>query len=325
MALTVHVLREIEAPILARLHAQLRPEVTLTMGPDLPQGCNYQILVAGRPRREHVVASPNLQALIVPFAGLPAETRALMLEFPDIAVHNLHHNAAAAAEMAISLMLAASKFLLPADRALRRHDWRPRYRPNPAVLLDGRTVLILGYGAIGRRVAQACRGLGMKVTATRRHPPEEGSPDVYCPEALPQLLPQANVLLIALPLTDETERLIGERELALLPPRSVLVNVGRGPIVQEEALYQALRNQTLLAAGLDVWYNYPAGKGARVNTPPSAYPFHRLDNVIMSPHRAGSGGSDEIELRRMDHLARLLNAAAAGEQMPNRVDLSLGY
>jgi phosphoglycerate dehydrogenase-like enzyme len=297
----------------------------LTVGRELPEPADYEILVAGRPRRRHILASSSLRVLIIPFAGLPQETRTLMLDFPDVAVPNLHHNAAPAAEMAITLMLAAAKFILPNDRALRQHDWRPRYRPNPTVVLEGKTTLILGYGAIGRRVAETCRGLGMQVIATRRHVPERPPEHVYPPEALPTLLPQANILIIALPLTAETEGLIGEEELRLLPPESVLVNVGRGPVVNEKALYDALCDSTLHAAGLDVWYNYPGDEASRANTPPAAYPFHRLDNVVMSPHRAGSGGAEEVELRRMADLARLLNAAAKGEEMPNRVEIGAGY
>jgi phosphoglycerate dehydrogenase-like enzyme len=248
-----------------------------------------------------------------------------MLGFPHIAVHNLHHNAVAAAEMAVTLMLAAAKFIVPVDRALRQHDWTPRYRPNPAVMLEGKTALILGYGAIGQRVAHVCLGLAMDVIATRRRAADGGSVAVHPPEALHSLLPRADVLIIALPLTAETEGLIGRGELALLPPRAVLVNVGRGRIVDEEALYHALSEGQLHAAGLDVWYNYPGDAASRSKTPPSAYPFHGLDNVVMSPHRAGTGGSEEIELRRMAHLAKLLNAAAAGEEMPNQVDLETGY
>jgi phosphoglycerate dehydrogenase-like enzyme len=93
--------------------------------------------------------------------------------------------------------------------------------------------------------------------------------------------------------------------------------------VAEGALYHALSDGTLYAAGLDVWYNYPPDQAARAHTQPSAYPFHELDNVVMSPHRAG--GSTETERLRMQHLAELLNAAARGESMPNRVDLEAGY
>ena len=323
MKLSVHLLRQPDPAVLAHLRAHLDAEVHLTFGPDLPVPADYHILVAGRPRCEHLTASPNLCALIVPWAGLPEATRDLMRDFPHISIHNLHHNAAPVAEMAVALMLAAAKLVIPMDRALRAHDWTPRYQPGPAILLEGKTALILGYGAIGQRVAGLCRALGMKVMAVRRHVVTPSPDEVYPPDALHSLLPQANVLIICLPHTPETTGLIGERELALLPPGAVLVNVGRGPIVDEAALYHALREGTLRSAGLDVWYNYPADEAARSHTPPSAYPFHELDNVVMSPHRAG--GADETEIRCMTHLAALLNAAARGEEMPNWVDLQAGY
>lgn len=326
MKLSVHFLRPPDPAPLADLRANLHPDIHLTLGPDLPTPADYHILIAGHPRREHLTASPNLQALIIPWAGLPDETRELMLSFPHIAVHNLHHNALPVAETVIALMLAAAKFIVPIDRTFRAHDWTPRYQPNPSVLVEGKTALVLGYGAIGQRVACLCRGLGMKVIATRRHvatPPLDPSHEIHPPEALHCLLPGANVLIICLPHTPETTALIGEDELALLPPGAVLVNVGRGPIIDEAALYHALREGIVYAAGLDVWYNYPADKAARPHTPPSAYPFHELDNVVMSPHRAGS--PDQTERRRMTHLAMLLNAAARGEAMPNRVDLQAGY
>jgi len=327
MTLSVHLLRRPDPASLARLRDSLDPEVRLTAGPDLPVPANYQILVADRPQREHLAASPDLRALIIPFAGLPETTRDLLLgDFSHLAVHNLHYNAVPVAEMALALMLAAAKFVVPIDRALRAHDWTPRYRPNPSVFLDGKTALILGYGAIGRRVAHLCRALGMRVTAVRRRvaaPPLDVPDEVYPPDALHSLLPQADVLFICLPHTSETTGLIGQGELALLPPRALLVNVGRGPIVDEAALYHALRDGTLHAAGLDVWYDYPADKAARSHTPPSAYPFHELDNVVMSPHRAAH--FDDREMLRATHLAELLNAAARGQDMPNRVDVAAGY
>ncbi len=82
--------------------------------------------------------------------------------------------------------------------------------------------------------------------------------------------------------------LLGAAELALLPDGAVLVNIGRGPIVDERALYEGLRDGRPHAAGLDVWYSYPPDEAARANWPPSAYPFHELDNVVLSPHRGGA-------------------------------------
>ena len=113
--------------------------------------------------------------------------------------------------------------------------------------------------------------------------------------------------------------------MALMPERAILVNVGRGPVVNEPALYHALRDGTLHAAGLDVWYNYPNDEPGRTSTNPSEYPFCELDNVVMSPHRAGAPNTSETESLRVRALAELLNAAARREPIPNRVDLDLGY
>lgn len=203
-----------------------------------------------------------------------------------------------------------------------------RYEPPPITLLDGSTALVLGYGAIGRRLARACQALGMTVLATRRSATtvsHDGVAEVHPAADLPSLLPLAGVLLITLPLTPQTTGLIGSTELALLPTGAVLINVGRGAIVDEDALFQALQQGHLAAAGIDVWWRYPENKAERVHTPPSAYPFHELDNVVMSPHRAGMGGVDRLERRRYIALAEALNQAARGHPLPNRIDPARGY
>ena len=117
--------------------------------------------------------------------------------------------------------------------------------------------------------------------------------------------------------------MLGRAELARLPAGSVLVNVGRGPIVDQSALYEALSDGTLHAAGLDVWYNYPSSQESREETLPADLPFHALENVVMSPHRAGL--TRETGRLRMAHLAELLNAAAQGLPLPNKVNLEAGY
>lgn len=326
-SLPVHLLYEPPPADLAILQENLDPAVSLTAGPELPAGIPLEILIAGRVTREQLAACTHLQAIIIPWAGVPTPLRELVqVEFSHLAVHNLHHNAPPVAELALALMLAAVKFVLPFDRALRQNDWRIRYEPSPAGLLMGKTALILGYGAIGQRVAQACLAMGMTVLATRRQVHDESAPStvkLYPAEALPDLLPRADVLMICLPLTPETENLIGEKELALLPAGAVLVNIGRGAIVDQYALYDALKTGGLRGAGLDVWYNYPADEAARADTPPADVPFYELDNVVLSPHRGGA--SDETGRLRMTELARLLNIAARGEPLPNRVDLERGY
>jgi phosphoglycerate dehydrogenase-like enzyme len=326
--LRVHMLHEPEPDALQHLRRCLSPEVGLTLGNEVPEPADYEVLVAGRPPVDLLEASEALRALIIPWAGLPEPTRDLMIGRPGIAVHNLHHNDISTAEIAVALLLAAAKFLVPLDRALRSGDWSPRYGPNRSTMLEGRRLLVLGYGAVGRHAAKICRGMGMKVTAVRRRAGEAGAqgPDEVRPvEDLHDLLPVADVLLVALPLTEKTRDMIGEKELALLPEHAVLVNVGRGPVVDDGALYEALRDGTIRAAGLDVWYNYPKDAESRASTFPSDHPFHELDNVVMSPHRAGDPGIERVEVLRMERLAASLNAAASGEPIPCPVDVQEGY
>jgi phosphoglycerate dehydrogenase-like enzyme len=314
---------------LEELMSLLVPSVRVTTGEHPPDGAAYRVLVAGVPERELVEASSELRELVIPWSGVPKRTRALMAEFPGVSVHNLHHNAPQVAEMAAALLLAAAKRVVPMDRDLRKGDWSARYERSPVVMLEGKTAVVLGYGAIGRRVARLCRGLGMAVEAIRRGPiPDdeaEGPDSVRSVSDLADVLPGADALIISLPLTDETTGLIGERELALMPDHAILVNVGRGPIVDESALYGALSEERLGSAGLDVWYNYPTDEASRADTSPSSCPFGELDNVVLSPHRAGAPNTKETETFRMRALAEILNAAARDEPIPNRVDLELGY
>jgi phosphoglycerate dehydrogenase-like enzyme len=104
----------------------------------------------------------------------------------------------------------------------------------------------------------------------------------------------------------------------------VLVNVGRGPVVDEAALYHALKERRLGAAGLDVWYAYPEDDQTAI-TPPSAYPFGELDNVVLSPHRGGLAFEPDARRARLAAVAAVVNALARGEPPPNRVDLERGY
>jgi phosphoglycerate dehydrogenase-like enzyme len=297
----------------------------LTTADDGPVPTDTNVLISGRPKREHLEERKNIRAVIIPWSGISDETRQLIADYSAITLHNLHHNAAPVAELALALLLATAKSVVPLDRSLREHDWSPRYLPSASLLLEGKSALILGYGAIGRRVAAFCRHLGMDVSAIRRNPESNSDSEVtvHPPEALHALLPSTNALMICLPHTQETDGLLGQTELDLLPTDGVLVNIGRAKIVDEGALYTTLRDGRIHGAGLDVWYNYPADKGSRSNTPPANYPFHKLDNVVMSPHRGGD--TTDSNRLRMIHLANLLNAAAEGKPMPNLVDLIAGY
>jgi len=325
--LIVHLQNPPKEDALKILYTNLDADIVLTFGPDIPKPAELQVLVTGRPEQAQIQTSPRLHSLVIPFAGLPATTRDLMREFPDIAVYNLHHNAGLTAELGLALLFAAAKFLLPFDRELRQHNWSRRYLSNPSVALEGKTVLILGFGEIGKRIGRVCHALGMRVLAVRRRPELPGGVDfpvdIYGIDALDRLLAQTHVLVVALPATPETDSMIGTERLRHMPPGGIMVNVGRGAIVDQQALYDALKDGHLTAAGLDVWYNYPRSEVERANTPPAKLPFHEMENVVMSPHRGGQ--TRETETLRMQALAGLINDIARGDRVPNRVDVEAGY
>lgn len=325
--LNVHFSSNRDIANLELLKGFISNEVNLTTGETVPKGANLHILINGRPTQEELDNNPNLHTVIIPWAGIPWKSAQLLKKHPHISVHNLHHNALPVAEYVMTLYLAAAKQLLPFDQALRQNDWTPRYKTEKRPpLIQGQQGLILGYGAIGKKVAVMCRAFGMNMSAIRRTidapMTDELDTAVYPNNTLHQLLPQTNALFITLPLTDETENLIEEYELSLLPDDATIINIGRAKIINEQALYEALKNGRL-NAGLDVWYRYPKDETARSSTPPANYPFHTLPNVVLSPHRASL--TSRTEQLRMEALGQMIETAVSGNPLPNKMNLENGY
>lgn len=207
-----------------------------------PGPSDYEVLVDGWPNAERLEASSVLRSVIVPFTGVPPETLTLLRQRPRLSLHNIHHSGPETAEMALALMFAVCKRIVPMDRLLRKGDWSPRWDDAQSLRLEGKRALVLGYGGIGRRIAKACVGLGMKVTAMRNRPElgADAPVSVVSFQNFAEALACAEVLHIALPLTPRTEGMIGERELAALPKGTILINVARAKIVDERPLFEAL-------------------------------------------------------------------------------------
>lgn len=321
----VHIQPYPANPDLDVLRSLVEPGVRIHYGADLPDPPTYDILIDAFPNHERLTASANLHAVIIPFAGIPAATQDALRPYPHLSIHNLPYNYAPTAETALALLLACAKFIIPTDQLLRHNDWTPRYSDRPQIVLAGERVLLLGYGRIGRYLARILHAMEMKVWAVRRAPgvTEDSYARIHGVDMLHELLPCVKIVLCTLPDTPETAGLMGEREFALLPDGALLVNVGRAAIMDETALYEALRSGRLAGAGIDVWWNSPTSLEGRTNTAPSRYPFHELSNVVMSPHRAGWLGTADGGRTAM--LAEMLNVAATGAVMPNQVDLMRGY
>jgi len=316
----VHLEREVDLSLMGAFASALPSDIQVTHG--TPAADDTEILVVGFPTEEMLAVLPQLHSVVVPFAGLVPSARTVLLTRPDLKVYNLHHNAAATAEKAIELMLAVAKKTVANDTLMRKENWSPRFEASEAVQLEGKTALVIGYGEIGTRVARACAGLGMDVVAVKRTVtrPSDGDVALYNFKALPALWPTANVVLICAPLTPETDNLVDRTALASLQPGSIIVNVGRGKIIEEEALYEALRCGHLHGAGLDVWWMYPRD-GEK--SEPSRFPFKDLNNVVMSPHIGGS--VQDTEPRRMAALVELLLKIHRSDELLQPIDVVRGY
>jgi phosphoglycerate dehydrogenase-like enzyme len=193
-----------------------------------------------------------------------------------------------------------------------------RWDPFPPEMVQGRWMGIVGYGDIGRAVAARARSLGMRVRGLRRRaaePPGDPVPDeMLAAERLTDLMALSDDVVVATPLTPETRGLIGEREIRAMKPTGVLVNVGRGAVIQEQPLVDALRARAIRGAALDVFETEPL---------PAGHPFYALDNVLLSPHSADQvpGWLDDAMEAFLQNLDRFL----AGRPLQNVVDPGHGY
>ena len=188
-----------------------------------------------------------------------------------------------------------------------------RWEPVDPIPLRGQTLCVVGLGDIGRHVARAGRALGMRVIGVTRsgRGPREAE-RVYRTRALRSALARADFVVLALPLSDDTRGLLGAAELAAMKTSAWLINIARGPIVDETALLDALRGGRLGGAVLDVFDTEPL---------PSDHPFWGMDNVVVTPHISGPSTPREIGPIFADNLRRYV----AGRPLRHQVDRTRGY
>ncbi|HJZ36733.1 MAG TPA: NAD(P)-dependent oxidoreductase, partial [Solirubrobacterales bacterium] len=199
------------------------------------------------------------------------------------------------ADHTLALMLAVLRNLRRLDADVRGGGWRDFSLPLSQ--LNGATVGLVGYGAIGQAVGRRVKAFGAKLLV---HDPV-GAPAGEELVELDDLLRRSQVVSLHLPLAPETTKLIDARRLALLPPGAVVVNTSRGPIVDQEALIEALRSGRLGGAGLDVFEVEPPGSG----------PLTEFDNVVMSPHCGGISAESNLAMSRMATASVLATLAGA--------------
>ncbi len=217
------------------------------------------------------------------------------------------------AEHVLALMFALSRRLHGFAKAQRDHEW---FHSSQLSEIDGRTMGIVGLGAIGEKTAEKARGLNMRVLGLRRDPTRT-SPHVHRmlgPDGLTELLESSDWVVLTSALTPETRGLIGEPELKAMKDTAYLINIARGAMVQEKILIRALQEGWIAGAGLDVFAREPL---------PSDSPLWDMPNVAITSHRAGS--TPHYNDRLVQIFIENLRRYRAGQPMINVVDKQLTY
>jgi phosphoglycerate dehydrogenase-like enzyme len=272
-------------------------------------------VIAGSNRltTEYFDAAPNLRWLQVMNAGLERLHRQGVLQRGFMVTNGSGLAAAPIAEWCIGAMFALAKRFPGYVQHQGRHEW---LRIRGATAIEGKTCGIVGLGAIGRATAVRARALGMRVVASRRT--VEGS-DPDCDELIPysrlhDLLAQSDFVVLCVPLTDETTGLIDDAALRAMKPTAHILNIARGPVIDQDALIAALREGRLAGAALDVTTPEPLN-------PESA--LWDLPNVLITPHTSGS--SDRRDGTAAALFVENLKRYIKGEKLLNLARPDLGY
>jgi phosphoglycerate dehydrogenase-like enzyme len=224
----------------------------------------------------------------------------------------------AIAEYVMTALLLRHVPIPDADAKLRQGEWA-YWAGRPGALrteLGSQTIGLLGFGHIGKAIAVRAKAFGMRVVVANRSPvPCSQLVDAsYGLDRLQLFMSSADAIVVSLPLSDQTEGIVGAPEIAAMRPGAVILNVGRGPVINEQALFGAL-NQRRIEAVIDTWYNYPTPDKPR--TQPGKLAFNELTNLVMTPHM--SGWTTGTVLRRQQTIAENIRRLSGNEALLNVV------
>ncbi len=279
-----------------------------------------EVIISWSLRTEQFKAASKLRWIHSPAAAVH------QLMFPelidsDVVLTNAREvHGPVVAEHVMAMVFALAKCLPQAVRCQQKHIWGQepmwRGRPRPRELA-GATLGLVGLGSIARAVAKHASNLGMRVIAVRENPGKgspEGVQQVFASSQVDQLLAQSDYVVLAVPVTPLTKRMMNAAHLANMKPDACLINVGRGPLVDEEALAQALREKTIGGAALDVFEAEPL---------PADSPLWDLENLLITPHTAGL--TEKLWERHYQCISENLRRYLQGQPLHWVVDKKQGY
>lgn len=263
--------------------------------------------------REVFLECPKLRWVHSRSAGLERSLFPELIKSSVILTNGMGVFSAALGEFALAAILYFAKNF----RRMIRNQMKGIWEAFDVLAASGQTVGIVGYGDIGHAVAARVRPLGMKVLAAKRHVPpySDALADHICgQDGLLEMISRCDYIVVATPLTKETRGMIGEREFAAMKSTAVVINLGRGPVINEQALVNALSRDRIKGAALDVFDQEPLQAG---------HLFYKLENVLLSPHCADHT-ADWLD-QAMKLFLEQLERFEKGMPLMNVVDKKLGY
>ncbi|MBC2642175.1 MULTISPECIES: 2-hydroxyacid dehydrogenase [unclassified Rhodococcus (in: high G+C Gram-positive bacteria)] len=317
-------------PHRSRLEAAVPPDARLSWHDGFDEAAlaedlrDADVYVGGRFTPSMASSAERLR--LVHVAGAGTDNIAFDALAPDTLVANTFHHEQSIAEYVAAAAVMLRRGVLAQDEALRGGVWATSVyddRLTQSNSLQAARVGFVGFGHIGATTWKLFRAFGATGSAVTGR----GNVDAaiagleWAADAsqLDRLMRDSDVVVVSAPLDDRTRGMIGAEELRALGSDGVLINVGRGPLVQEQALFDALSSSTIAAAAIDVWYDYPDTDGRGT---PSALPFSELPNILMTPH--SSGVSRQTFLGRVDDIAGNITRLSRGEQLRNVVAPAVG-
>ena len=266
--------------------------------------------------REAFQMCPNLQWVHTRAAGLDSVLFRELIESPVPLTNGTGVFSPSLAEFVLAAILYFAKDL----RRMIRNQYAGVWEAFEVLPVSGSTVGIIGYGDIGRAVAKRTRAMGMRVLAIKRHSPPLFKLDdplvdqIYSPDRRIEMLSRCDYVVVSAPLTSETRSMIGKPEFAAMKTTAVIINVGRGPIIDEAAMINALFERRIKGAALDVFDQEPL---------PDRHPFYTLENVLLSPHCADHT-PDWLD-QAMQFFLTQFERFRKGEPLVNLVNKKQGY
>lgn len=288
------------------------------------------VLIGWHPSLEILKHAEKMRFFINPGAGV----HHLLEDFKeinkkrDVILINGHGNSYFVAQHSVALLLSLMNRIIPHHEWMKEGKWRTGDDDAASIPLRFKNVGLLGYGAINKKVHKMLSGFKITFSILRRDWSNAEGTNLtevrkYNYNQLHDFLKEVNILMIAVPVTKLTINMIDEEELTLLGPNGILVNVSRGEIINQEALYKALKDNKIFGAAIDVWYENNPQSDKQGRKYPFHFPFHLLDNIVLSPHRGYSPFND---LLRWDEVIENIKRMASNRtDLLNVVNLKEGY